>query len=129
MPVTRSAGAPAARVAGAAAGTLTAGCLLLAVAHAGVALPLVSALGPGGDRAVPVAATVFTVAAIAYGVVTRGLFARLPWAWPAGLVLGALTVLGAARPYRGVGSAVGIVLALAIVAALVSPPGRRAFRR
>lgn len=116
-------------VAGTAAGLLTAGCALLAVGHAGVRLPLMSALGPGGDRAVPVAAAIFTVATVAYAVVTRGLLARRRWAWPAGLVLGALTVVGAARPFRGVGSGVGIVLALAIVAALASPAGRRAFGR
>lgn len=121
--------APAAAIAAGAAALVTVGCALLAIGHAGVRLPLVSVLGPGGDRAVPVAAAVFTVATVCYAVVTRGLLGRMRWAWPAGLVLSALTVVGAARPFRGVGSAVGIVLAAAIVAALVSTPGRRAFGR
>lgn len=112
-----------------AAGLLTVGCALLAVGHAGVRLPLVSALGPGGGRAVPVAAVAFTVGAIAYGLVTRGLLLRARWAWLAGLVLGALTVVGAVQPFRGVGSAVGVALALVVVGALASPAGRRAFAR
>lgn len=116
-------------VGGAAAAVLTVGCVLLAIGHAGVRVPVVSALGPGGDQAVPVAAAVFAVGAVAYGMLTRGLLARAGWAWPAGLVLAVLTVLGASRPFRGAGSAVGIVLALVIVAALASPAGRRAFRR
>jgi hypothetical protein len=36
-----------------------------------------------------------------------------------------LIVLGAATPYRGVGSLIGIVLAGAAVAVLLSRPGRR----
>lgn len=127
--------APAARprtvvtLAAGAAGLLAVGCALLAVGHAGVQLPLVSALGPGGDRAVPVAAAAFTVGTIAYALVVRGLLVRARWAWLAGLVLGALTVIGAVQPFRGIGSAVGVALAAVVVGALASPAGRRAFDR
>ncbi|MBA2437984.1 MAG: hypothetical protein H0V52_06495 [Acidimicrobiia bacterium] len=107
-------------------GVLSAGAVLLALAHAGLSLPLLSALGPGGDRAVPPAAIAFSVLAVLAAVVAAGAFARRPWAWPLGLVVHALTVLGAATPFRGPVSLVGILLGLTAVAILLSRPGRSA---
>lgn len=102
------------------------GCLLMAIAHAGVRIPLFSALGPGGDTVVPPAVGGFAVAAALYALVAMGVARRRAWAWAVGLVVGALTVLGAAMPFRGIGSVVGIVLGLATVGLLLAPPVRTA---
>lgn len=80
---------------------------LLAVGHAGVELPLVSALGPGGDRAVWPAAIAFSVAAASYTGVAAGLIRGRTWAVPAGVILFAATVAGALTPYRGPASLLG----------------------
>ncbi len=102
------------------------GAALLSVGHAGVSLPLLSALGPGGDRAVPPAVVAFAVATVLATAVAVGAFRRRAWAWALGLAVFGLTALGAVTPYRGVGSAVGIALGLAGVAVLLSPAGRAA---
>ncbi len=108
------------------AGAFALGAALLAVGHAGVSLPLVSALGPGGDRPVPVAAGLFTVGAVLFVVVAAATAGLRPWAWPLGLLVFGLTLVGAAFPYRGVGSAIGIVGALLAIVVLSSRPGREA---
>ncbi|CAN5706771.1 hypothetical protein BH24ACT14_BH24ACT14_01570 [soil metagenome] len=118
--------ATAATVIGWLSGVLSAGTVLMALAHAGLSLPLLSALGPGGDRAVPPAAIAFGVLAVLAAVVAAGVFARRSWAWALGLVVHALTVFGAATPYRGPVSLVGILLSLTAVAVLLSRPGRTA---
>lgn len=105
-------------------GIFAAGSGLLAVGHAGVALPLLSALGPGGDRPVPVAAGLFAFAAVGFIVVLLGSVRLRPWAWPLGLLVFGLTLLAAAFPYRGAGSALGIAGALLAIAILVSRAGR-----
>lgn len=102
------------------------GTAALSVGHAGVELPLLSALGPGGSRAVPPAAISFAVGAVAYAAVAIGLFAGRRWAWWAGMALYVLTLVSATTPWRGVGSAAGVALALAGLAALLVPGSRRA---
>ena len=106
---------------------LTIGAAALAVAHAGLQIPGLSALGPGGDRAVVPAAVAFSVATVLAGLVTFGSFRRRPWAWALGLVVHAIVLVGAAVPYRGLGSLIGILISAAAVAVLVSRPGRTAF--
>lgn len=102
----------------------TIGMALMSVAHAGVEIPVVSALGPGGDQAVPPAAISFAVAAALYGLTALGLASGRSWAWALGLVVNALALVGASVPYRGFGSAVGIALTLAGLALLLSRPVR-----
>jgi hypothetical protein len=92
-------------------GALAAGSGLLAIGHAGVAIPLVSALGPGGSRAVVPAAIAFTAAACLHGAVAYGVARRRTWAWPLGVLAAGVTLLGAAMPFRGAGSIAGIALA------------------
>lgn len=108
---------------------LAAGAVLLAVAHLGLSIPLLSALGPGGDRAVVPAAAAFGVLAALATAVSLGAFRRRPWAWGLGVVVHALTVLGAATPFRGVVSGVAVLLGCAALAALLSPGGRAGLLR
>ena len=108
---------------------LGAGTLLLAVGHAGVAIPVLSAVGPGGTRPVWPAAGAFTAMTLALGTVVIGLARRRGWAWPAGVGLHALAVLSGLGQYRGVASAVGIVIGAVALALLLSPPGRAAAAR
>jgi hypothetical protein len=123
----RSPRPPAASLTGSLSLLAAVGSALLAVAHLGVEIPLLSALGPGGDRAVPSAAAAFTVIALLYTVLAIGAFARARWAWWAGLVVNVLVVAGGVRNYRGVASAIAILLAALLVVLLLSPGGRQAF--
>ena len=106
-------------------GTLAAGSALMAVAHLGVEIPVLSVLGPGGDRAVIPAAIAFTIAAVLQGLTSFAVARRRPWAWPLGVLISALVLVGAAMPFRGVVSAIGIVLAGAELALLLSGAARR----
>lgn len=117
---------PAARAVGWLAILLAIGSALMAVAHAGVRVPLFSALGPDGSAVIPPAVIAFTVATVLAAALAYGAFRLHAWAWALGVVVGALTTLSAAFPFRGVGSVVGIALGAAIVAALLSPGGRAA---
>lgn len=112
-----------------ASGALAAGSALLAVGHAGIEIPLVSALGPGGSRPVWPAAIAFSVAAGLHGAVCYGVARRRGWAWPLGVLVGAVTLVGAATPFRGVGSVVGMVLAAAEVGLLLTGGARRRMLR
>jgi hypothetical protein len=105
-----------------------AGSALLAIGHLGVDVPVLSALGPRGNGVVPVAAAVFTVGALLYAAVAAGAFSGARWAWPLGLSVNALALLSGLREYRGTASAIGIVLALAGLALLLAPAGRRELR-
>lgn len=105
---------------------LAVGCLAMAIAHAGVRVPLLDRLGPGGGDAVVPAAIAFTVATALLGVLAAGLWRQRPWAWAAGLAVHGVVLAGAAFPYRGWGSLVGIVLAGGVFVLLVSRPGRDA---
>ncbi len=100
------------------------GSVLMAIAHAGVQIPLFSALGPGGGAAIPPAAAGFTVGAILYLVALVGLARRRPWAWALGLVVFALTLTSAAVPFRGVGSIAGILVGGIGLALLLARPVR-----
>lgn len=93
---------------------------LLAVGHAGVEIPLVSGLGPGGDRAVWPAAIAFGVAAVAYLTVLVGLARGRSWAVPAGAVVFAVTLVGSVTPYRGPASLLGALMGAAGVALLAT---------
>lgn len=127
---TRSRGAgPAVALVGWLSAALAAGAVLLAVAHLGLSIPLLSALGPGGDRAVVPAAAAFSVLAALATAVSVGSFRRRPWAWGLGVVVHALTVLGAATPFRGVVSVAAVLLGCAALAALLSPGGRAGLLR
>lgn len=100
------------------------GCIVMAVAHAGINVPLLSRLGPGGDRAVVPAVVAFTVAAAALLLLATGAVRRRPWAWALGLATHALVFLGAAVPFRGVGSAVAMLIAAACLALLMTAQAR-----
>lgn len=110
-------------------GALAVGSALLAVGHAGVRIPVVSALGPGGSEPVVPAAIAFVVATCLHGAVAVGVARRRPWAWPLGVLVAAVTLIGATTPFRGVGSIVGIVLAGAELGLLLTGRIRRAILR
>jgi hypothetical protein len=105
--------------------TLAAGSALMAVAHLGYGIPVLSALGPGGGRAVIPAAIAFAVAAVLQGATSLGIARRRAWGWPLGVLIAALMLVGAAMPFRGVVSAIAVVLAGAELALLLSGPARR----
>jgi hypothetical protein len=110
-------------------GALAVGCALLAVGHLGVQIPLLSTLGPGGGRAVVPAATAFTVAAILQALVAVGVARRRSWAWPLGVLVAVVTLVGAAMPFRGTISAIGMLLAAAELVLLLTGDVRRAILR
>lgn len=99
---------------------LAVGSAVMAVAHAGLEIPLLSALGPGGSRPVVPAAVAFSVATVLHAAVAIGVGAGRRWAWFVGVVAAVLTLLGAATPFRGIVSAVGIVLATVQLALLLT---------
>ena len=101
----------------------------MALAHTGVRIPLVSALGPQGSDPVWPAAVVFTLGALVFAALAAGAFRRARWTWPAAVAVNALAALSMVRPYRGLGSLLGLVLFGAALAVLLSPAGRAAFRR
>jgi hypothetical protein len=109
-------------------GVLAIGCALLAVGHLGLQIPVLSALGPGGVRAVVPAAIAFTVAALLHALVGVGVTRGRSWAWPLGVLIAAATLFGAATPFRGVISAVGIMLAGLELGLLLTRDGRRLLR-
>jgi len=110
-------------------GALAVGSALLAVAHAGVRIPVLSALGPGGSEPVVPAAIAFTVATCLHGAVAYGVARRRGWAWPLGVLVAAVTLIGAAVPFRGVGSVIGIALAGTELGLLLTGRIRRAILR
>lgn len=103
------------------------GAALLAIAHTGVEIPLVSALGPSGG-AVPPAAAAFTVVTVLFAAVGWGLRRRRAWAWTLGVAIGVLGVLSGIAQFRGVGSALGMLVAAALAALLLAPQSRAAVR-
>lgn len=104
---------------------LAVGSALLAIGHMGVQIPLLSALGPGSTRAVVPAAVAFSLGACLHGAVAYGVSRRLVWAWPLGVLAAGLTLLGAALPFRGVGSLVGMSLAGLQLGILLTGTARR----
>ncbi|MGI9015680.1 MAG: hypothetical protein ACR2HR_01000 [Euzebya sp.] len=105
------------------AGLAAAGCLLLAVAHLGITIPLFSTLGPQGG-AVPPAVVAFAVGTSLFTAIGIGLWRRRRWAWLAGLIVSGLAVVSGIGQFRGVVSAVGIVLAVILAALLLAPASR-----
>ena len=105
---------------------LALGCAALAVGHSGIAVPVLSRIGPGGNDAVVPAAIAFTVAAAVLTAVAIGVARARPWAWALGVVVHALVLLGAAVPFRGVASGVAMIVSGAALALLVARPGRTA---
>jgi hypothetical protein len=100
------------------------GCAVMAIAHAGVVIPGISALGPGGDDAVWPAVIAFTFGVIVLAIVALGLLRGRTWAWPLAVVTHGLVIVGALTPYRGIGSAVAIVIAAAAVGVLMTRGAR-----
>lgn len=104
---------------------LALGTALMALAHTGVAVPLLDAIGPGGDTVVPQAAIGFAVAAAGFAAATAGLLRARRWGWALGVVVLTATLLAAAVPFRGAGSVLGMGLAAAGLVALALPGVRR----
>lgn len=96
------------------------GNALLAVAHTGVEVPLLSALGPSGD-AVPAAVVVFTVGTVLFAAIAWGLASGQRWARPLALGVCALSILSGIGQFRGVVSAIGILLAVVLAGLLLLP--------
>lgn len=114
---------PALTAAAALAGLATLGALLMAVAHLGVDLPLLPTVGAG--RPVPPAAAAFALGTVLFALTTVGLLRAARWSWPLGTVAAALAFLGAAFPYRGIGSAVGMATSGLLLVLLLTPRVRR----
>lgn len=103
------------------------GSALMAVSHAGVTLPLLAAIGPGGDRALPGVAAGFAVGVVLFALVAAGAWRQRPWAWAAALVVNGVALVVATVPWRGPASGAAAVITVAALAVLLSPPGRAAF--
>jgi hypothetical protein len=101
---------------------------LLSISHLGVDVPVLSALGPGGDRVVLAAGIVFALGAGIYAILGIGLLGLHRWAWFAGVAVSALSVLSGIGQFRGAGSVIGILLSLAVLALLVTPQARTMLR-
>lgn len=124
---TRSTPPVAARAAAALTGLIAVGSALMAVSHAGMSVPLLAALGPGGERALPGVATGFAVATVLFAVVAVGAWRQRPWAWAVGLVLHGVALVAATMPWRGPVSGAAAVISIAALAVLATRPGRTAF--
>ena len=98
---------------------------VMAIAHLGIRVPVISALGPQGTDAVPPAVAAFSLAAVLFTVIAVGVAGSRTWAWPVGIVVNGVALVAAAVPYRGVGSLAGILVSATALALLLSPPVRR----
>ncbi|CAN5164408.1 hypothetical protein BH23ACT9_BH23ACT9_35550 [soil metagenome] len=101
------------------------GNLVMAIAHTGVTIPLLSRLGPQGG-AVPVAVGIFAAGTLAFGLVAFGLQRRSRVAWIAGIVIAALSILSGISMFRGPVTAIAMVLAAVLLALLLAPRSRQA---
>lgn len=101
------------------------GNLLLALAHTGMDIPLLSRLGPQGG-AVPAAVGAFTVGTIVFGAVAVGLFFGARWARGLGLAVAALSIISGFGQFRGVVSAAAMVLAVILGLLLLRAPATAA---
>lgn len=108
-------------------GVAAAGTLLLAIAHLGIEIPVLSALGPQGG-AVPPAVVAFTLATALFAGVGYGLARRSRLAWGVGLGVSALSILSGIGQFRGVVSAIGIGLSVLLIGLLLASPSRDAVR-
>lgn len=105
---------------------LAVGCAALAIAHAGIEVPVLSSIGPGGDDPVVPAAIAFTVATIVLAAAAIGVRRMRPWGWALGVVVHSLVFLGAAMPYRGIASLLAIIVSGVCIGLLLTPAARRA---
>lgn len=119
----------AVRAAAALTALMAVGSALMAVSHAGMSVPLLAALGPGGQRALPEVAAGFAVAAVLFAVVAVGAWRQRPWAWAIGLVLHGVALIAATIPWRGPASGAAAVVTVAALGVLATRPGRTAFLR
>lgn len=101
------------------------GTALMAVSHAGVAVPVLAGIGPATGVVVPIAAAGFGLATLVLVVALVGLHRRRPWGWALATLAHALVVLAAAFPIRGVGSWLGIALSGAAFVLLLTGSARR----
>jgi hypothetical protein len=106
------------------AGVAALGTALLAVAHTGVDVPLLSGLGPQGG-AVPPAVVAFSFGTVVFAAVAVGLARGARWAWAVGLAVCALAVASGVGQFRGVVSAIGIAVAVVLASLLLAPGSRR----
>lgn len=129
MPTTETRTSPStvARAAAALTALMAAGSALMAVSHAGVSVPLLAALGPGGQRALPEVAAGFAVATVLFAVVAVGAWRRRPWSWAVGLVLHGVALIAVTVPWRGPVSGAAAVVTVAALVVLATRPGRTAF--
>jgi hypothetical protein len=102
------------------------GSAVMAVAHLGLEIPALEFVGPG--RLIVPAAVSFLLGTALYAVAAYGALRVARWAWPTALVVNVLAFGTAAFPYRDWMSGAAIVVSLAVVTILLSPPGRAAFR-
>lgn len=102
---------------------------LLSIGHLGVTIPLVSVLGPGGNRVVLAAGIAFAITAVVCACVAIGLARMQSWAWTAGVVVNSLALVAGVREFRGAGSVIGMLLAAAALILLLTPQARRASMR
>lgn len=114
-------------IVGALSGLLALGCAALAIGHAGVEVPVLSDIGPGGTRVILPAVIAFTIACLLLAALAAGAFGARPWAWAVGVLVHALIFVGAVLPYRGLASLAALLIAAVCLAVLLTPIGRRAF--
>lgn len=100
------------------------GAAIMSLAHWNVPMPFIEV-----GRVVAPVAIALAVGAVLYVVVAFGAFGSHRWAWPLGLAVNGLALLGSlSPPFRGPLELVAIVVSAAALLVLVSGPGRAAFR-
>lgn len=99
------------------------GSAMMTVAHLGVDLPVLTAMGPG--RLILPAAIGFAVGTVLFAAVAYAVFTNRAWAWPAALVVNGVALVSAVMPWRGLESSgpPALVTTVALVL-LLAPRGR-----
>lgn len=116
---------PAARGALGLTALMTLGTALMAISHAGVTVPVFSAIGPATGVVVPVAAAGFAVATLVLAAALVGLTRRRAWGWALATLAHALVAVSAAVPIRGAGSLLGLAVSAVALVLLLTPSTRR----
>ena len=116
---------PAARVIAILCWAGFAGALVMAVAHTGAEVPVVSALGPG--RPIPPVAAGFFLGAALYAAAAVAARRPAPRPWKLALAVNVVAFVAAAFPFRGAVSVAAVSVSLAALALLASRAGRHAF--
>lgn len=115
---------PAATAVGVLAALGVIGAIFMALAHSGLDLPLVSALG--APRIVPVAVG-FAVGAVLFGAVAWAALTQASWAWPFAVATNGIAFASSVMPWRGINrSGLPALVTLAALALLASRNGREA---